>query len=152
MFLPASVREYHLLMKQKTKNILFLLSVFTCGIVLSWLTFTYAIELNQGNVADNYEYKGIIYRVNQTYNNPLSKEAQITLSIKQALAENPETAVLNLHITTVGSRITISGKAENKDQIQSAIDTALKIPGVKEVISTIVIDPNIQLSSGNQLL
>ena len=140
-------------MKQKVKNILFLLSVFTCGIVLSWLTFTYAIELNQGNnITDNYEYKGIIYRANKTYNNPLSKEAQITLSIKQALAENPETAFLNLHITTVGSRITISGKAENKDQIQSAIDTALKIPGVKEVISTVVIDPNIQMSSGNQLL
>ena len=139
-------------MKLNPKNIFFNISVFAFGITLSWLTFSFAVESNQANKIDNYEYKGIIYKSNKIYKYENSQEARLTLAIKQVLAQNPETSILNLNVTAVGSRITISGKAENKDQIQKAVNLTLAIPGVKEVISTVVIDPTIQISNSNQLL
>ena len=99
------------------------------------------------------EKLGIIYRSNKSCKTlMLDSETQLAQLVKEALTKNPKTATLNLNITTVGSRITISGKAENKKQIQSAIQTTLKVPGVKEVISTVVIDPKMQIASKDSLL
>ena len=97
---------------------------------------------------------GIVYKVKEISETriPELKGMSITESVKNALAENPGTSTLNLNIATVGSRITLSGKAEYKEQIISAVDCVLKIPGVKEVISTIVIDPEIYITGKSLLL
>ena len=135
------------------KNILKISSFILLGITISWLTFSLASDINIKNTSEtNLEKIGILYRSNETHKITKSHEAELTESIKQRLAVNPKTATLNLRISTVGSRITISGKAENKDQILSTIRTALKTPGVKEVISTVVIDPEIKITSKDPLL
>jgi len=110
----------------------------------------YAKNQTETNIND----AGIIYKVKETLETGLSglNGFSITESAKNALAENPATSTLNLNITTVGSRITLSGKAEYKEQITSAVDCVIKIPGVKEVISTVVIDPEIYITSKSPLL
>ena len=136
-------------MKDTIKTFLFI----TLGVLVSWLAFGQAIELNiKDKSQNNFEKIGIIYRSNDIHKISNSKESLLTEQIKKVLAENPKTAALDLNITTSGSRITISGKADNKDQIQSAIQATLKIPGVKEVISTVVVDPDGEISSKNSLL
>ena len=135
------------------KNILKISSFILLGIAISWLTLGLASDINIKNTSEtNLEKIGILYRSNEIHKITKSHEAELTESIKQRLAVNPKTATLNLRISTVGSRITISGKAESKDQILSAIRTALKTPGVKEVISTVVIDPEIKITSKDPLL
>lgn len=130
-----------------------IISFIFLGIAISWLTFGLALDLNPRNKSqNNLESVGVIYRANDTHKVTKSAEAELTELIKKSLAENPKTATLSLNITTVGSRITISGKAENKDQIKNAIQTALKIPGVKEVISTVVVDPAIEIAAKDPLL
>ena len=136
-------------MRSAIKTFLFI----TLGILVSWLAFGQATELNtKEKVGNNLEKIGIIYRLNETHQISSSKESILTEQIKKALAEDPRTATLNLNITTSGSRITISGKADNKEQIQSAVQDTLRIPGVKEVISTVVIDPGGEITSRNSLL
>ena len=123
------------------------------GIAISWMTFGFATELKIKNKIENgFEKAGIIYRCNESCENSKLIESELSQLVKQVLAENPKTATLNLNIVTVGSRITISGKAENREQIKSAVQTTLKIPGVKEVISTVVIDPDIEIAHKNSLL
>lgn len=136
-------------MKQMIKTSLLVIS----GIVVSWLTFGFAVELKIKNkVKNNLENIGVIYRANKICESTKSVEGELSQTIKQVLAKNPETATLNLNIVTVSSRITISGKAEDKKQIQSAIQTILNVQGVKEVISTVVVDPDIHIANKNTLL
>ena len=136
-------------MKLLFKNISFV----SLGVAISWLTLGLASDINIKNTSENnLEKIGILYRSNEIHKITKSHEAELTESIKQRLAVNPKTATLNLRISIVGSRITISGKAENRDQILSAIRTVRKIPGVKEVISTVVIDPEIKITSKDPLL
>lgn len=121
------------------------------GIAISWLTFGLASELNTKS-KNNLEDIGILYRANELYKNSKITEAAITILIREALAQNPKTSTLNLNITTVGSRVTISGKAEYKEQIQTVIQTALQIPGVREVISTVVVDHDIKIANKEAVL
>lgn len=135
------------------KSILKFGSFILLGVLISWLTFGLALDLNTVNKSENnLERIGIFYRSNEIHKSTRASEGTLTEKIKEHLAKNPKTATLNLNITTVGSRITISGKAENKEQIKSAIQTALKTPGVKEVISTVVIDPEVKITSEDPLL
>jgi osmotically-inducible protein OsmY len=121
------------------------------GVTISWITFGLSAELNTKN-KNTLEEIGIFYRANELYKNPKSSEAAITQIIKEALAQNPKTSTLNLNITTVGSRVTLSGKAEDREQIQTAIQIVLSIPGVKEVISTVVVDHDIKIANKEALL
>ena len=104
------------------------------------------------NSEENLESVGIIYRMNEKSMTTDVTEKELSTLIKEALATSPETATLNLSVVVVGSRITISGKAEEKGQIESAIKKALEVPGVKEVISTIVIDPETGLANNGSFL
>jgi len=121
------------------------------GVVISWLTFGLSAELNTKS-KNTLEEIGIIYRANELCKNSKSTEIAITQIIKEALAQNPKTSTLNLNITTVGSRVTLSGKAEDREQIQAAIQIVLSIPGVKEVISTVVVDHDIKIANKEALL
>lgn len=98
------------------------------------------------------EQVGIIYRSNGIQSMTRYVESELTREIKKALAENPRTSTLNLSVNIVGSRVTLSGKAESKDQIFNAIKTTLETPGVKDVVSTVVIDPDIQIAGKGSLL
>ena len=134
-----------------TKNLFFTILV----LALTSLIFSYSYELKPDKKLKNetdYEYVGIIYKLNNSCKTTFLGEENITEEIKKALAENPKTSGLNLTISTVGARITISGKAETREQIKSAIQTSLNIPGVNEVISTIIVDPNIRIASKGSLL
>ncbi|MBI1859017.1 MAG: BON domain-containing protein [Candidatus Melainabacteria bacterium] len=110
------------------------------------------ISFTSNKNQEDLENKGVIYRSNGYQEGTSILESELTHKIKQALAKNPNTAVLNLNVSTVGPRVTISGKAENTEQIKSAIDIVLDTPGVGEVISTVVVDPDIQIAGKGSLL
>ena len=133
---------------------IFLLLTFVI-FVCFFLSFKPECNLYAKNqIETNINDSGIIYKVKEIPETgiPELKEISITESVKNVLAENPRTSTLNLNIATVGSRITLSGKAEYKEQIISAVECVLKIPGVKEVISTVVVDPEIHITSKSSLL
>lgn len=66
--------------------------------------------------------KGVIYKENELITMTDMAESELAVKIKQALAENPRTSILNLSVNIVGSRVTLSGKAESGEQIQCAVE------------------------------
>lgn len=137
------------------RTILILLSVAVIGASANY----YLLGMGKNQILTSFnknqedlESMGVIYRSNDYQERTSILESELTHKIKQALAKNPDTSVLNLNVSTVGPRVTISGKAENTEQIKSAIDIVLDTPGVGEVISTVVVDPDIQIAGKGSLL
>jgi hypothetical protein len=52
-----------------------------------------------------------------------------------------------LHLTLSYSRLTIAGESSSTEQINKLIDTALEIPEISEIISTVIIKSDQQEES-----
>lgn len=100
----------------------------------------------------NLEKLGVYYKRSKKKSNRSISDVGISNTIKNILAEDPSTSSLDLNIKVVGARVTISGKAESKKQIKKIVDIALKTDGVREVVSTVIVDPHISTAGGNSFL
>jgi len=70
-------------------------------------------------------------------------DATITTRVKTALLNDPEVGGLRIDVDTALGVVTLSGVAKTKVEEQKAIAVARKIPGVKDVRSTLSINPGV---------
>lgn len=66
-------------------------------------------------------------------------DAAITARIKAQLARDKDLSVLDINVSTLGRKVTLSGKADSPQDVARAVDIALNTEGVKEVVSAIAI-------------
>ncbi|OGW50143.1 MAG: hypothetical protein A2Z50_06010 [Nitrospirae bacterium RBG_19FT_COMBO_42_15] len=66
-------------------------------------------------------------------------DAAITARIKTELAKDKGLSVLDINVSTLDRKVTLSGKVNSPQEVAKAVDIALNTKGVKEVVSAIVI-------------
>jgi hyperosmotically inducible protein len=70
-------------------------------------------------------------------------DATITTRVKTALLNDPEVGGLRIDVDTALGIVTLSGVARTRGEEQKAIAVARRIPGVKDVKSTLSINPGV---------
>ena len=68
-------------------------------------------------------------------------DATITTRVKTALLNDPEVGGLRIDVDTALGVVTLSGVAKTRAEEQKAVALARRIPGVKDVRSTLTINP-----------
>ncbi len=68
-------------------------------------------------------------------------DATITTRVKTALLNDPEVGGLRIDVDTALGVVTLSGIAKSRAEEQKAVAVARRIPGVKDVKSTLQINP-----------
>ncbi len=68
-------------------------------------------------------------------------DATITTRVKTALLNDPNVGGLRIDVDTTLGVVTLSGVARTPEEEQQAIAIARRIPGVKDVRSTLVVNP-----------
>ena len=68
-------------------------------------------------------------------------DATITTRVKTALLNDPEVGGLRIDVDTALGIVTLSGVAKSRAEEQKAVAVARRIPGVKDVKSTLSINP-----------
>ena len=64
-------------------------------------------------------------------------DARITTTIKAKLVADPDLSAISISVTTTDGKVTLSGSVTSPDKIAKAIQLAMAVDGVKEVVSTI---------------
>lgn len=68
-------------------------------------------------------------------------DATITTRVKTALLNDPNVGGLRIDVDTTMGVVTLSGVARTPSEEQQAVAIARRIPGVKDVKSTLVVNP-----------
>ena len=68
-------------------------------------------------------------------------DATITARVKTSLINEPDVAAARIDVDTFKGVVTLSGRVKSKDEEARAIAAARKIQGVKDVKSTLQIEP-----------
>lgn len=68
-------------------------------------------------------------------------DATITTRVKTALLNDPDVGGLRIDVDTTMGVVTLSGVARTPSEEQQAVAIARRIPGVKDVKSTLVVNP-----------
>jgi hyperosmotically inducible protein len=68
-------------------------------------------------------------------------DATITARVKTALLNDPEVGGLKIDVDTTLGVVTMSGIVKSRAEEQRAVQLARGIPGVREVRSTLVVEP-----------
>ena len=68
-------------------------------------------------------------------------DATITTRVKTALLNDPDVGGLRIDVDTTMGVVTLSGVARTPDEEKQAVAIARRIPGVKDVKSTLVVNP-----------
>jgi hypothetical protein len=67
-------------------------------------------------------------------------DVTITASIKSKFAASPEVSALSIDVDTTDGRVTLSGKVNSAEEVNRAVEIASTVEGVRQVISTLLID------------
>jgi hyperosmotically inducible periplasmic protein len=68
-------------------------------------------------------------------------DATITTRVKTALLNDPEVGGLRIDVDTFKGVVTLSGRVKSKEEEAKALGLARKIDGVKDVKSTLQVQP-----------
>jgi hyperosmotically inducible protein len=68
-------------------------------------------------------------------------DATITTRVKTALLNDPQVGGLRIDVDTTMGVVTLSGVAKSQEEEQQAVAIARRIPGVKDVKSTLQVNP-----------
>jgi osmotically-inducible protein OsmY len=71
----------------------------------------------------------------------MNTDKQITENVIQALLWDARLSPVRLDVETFDGRVTLNGRVDNFHKKWSAIDTAMKVSGVLEVIDEIIVEP-----------
>ncbi len=66
-------------------------------------------------------------------------DAAITARIKAQLARDKGLSLLDINVSTLNRKVTLSGKANSPQEVAKAVDIALNTDGVKEVVLEIAV-------------
>ena len=69
-------------------------------------------------------------------------DATITTRVKTALLNDPQVGGLRIDVDTTLGVVTLSGVARSAAEEQQAVAIARRVPGVRDVKSTLVINPD----------
>jgi hyperosmotically inducible protein len=70
-------------------------------------------------------------------------DATITTRVKTALLNDPDVGGMRIDVDTALGVVTLSGVAKTRNEEQKAVAVARRIPGVKDVKSTLQINPGL---------
>ena len=73
-------------------------------------------------------------------------DATITTRVKTALLNDPQVGGMRIDVNTTQGVVTLSGVAKSRDEEQKAVEVARRTPGVKDVRSTLVVNPGQSLA------
>ncbi len=73
-------------------------------------------------------------------------DATITTRVKSALLNDPQVGVLRIDVSTTGGIVTLSGNVNSGAEQDRAVQIARRVPGVKEVKSTLTVGQSLVLS------
>ena len=68
-------------------------------------------------------------------------DATVTTRVKTSLLNDPDVGGLRIDVDTFKGVVTLSGRVKSKDEEAKAVALARKISGVKEVKSTLLVQP-----------
>ena len=69
----------------------------------------------------------------------VSDDAELSLKVRQALRDAPQTAVLNIDVSTISEdTVKLSGFVSNDATIYEAERIANKVPGVRLVVNSLI--------------
>jgi hyperosmotically inducible periplasmic protein len=68
-------------------------------------------------------------------------DARITAAIKAKLVSDPDLSALSISVNTTAGVVTLSGPVDSTEDIGKAVLLAMKIDGVREVVSTLQVRP-----------
>jgi len=68
-------------------------------------------------------------------------DATITTRVKTALLNDPVVGGMRIDVDTFKGVVTLSGRVKSQDELNTAVALARKIDGVKDVKSTLQIEP-----------
>jgi hyperosmotically inducible protein len=68
-------------------------------------------------------------------------DATITTRVKTALLNDPAVAGLKIDVDTFQGLVTLSGRVESRDEESKAVAIARRTPGVRDVKSTLQVNP-----------
>jgi len=69
-------------------------------------------------------------------------DTRTTAAIKVKLAADPELSVLQISVDTTGGLVTLAGKVKSPELVDKAIALAKSVDGVREVKSTLQVNPD----------
>jgi hyperosmotically inducible protein len=67
----------------------------------------------------------------------VASDSWITTKVKSKLAADKAASVTKIHVKTVDGVVTLTGKANSKDDAERAVQEATNIQGVKSVVNNI---------------
>lgn len=68
-------------------------------------------------------------------------DARITTTIKAKLAQKNAASTLNISVSTTDGHVTLAGQVKTHEEAHAAVQEAMTVQGVREVISTIRVRP-----------
>jgi hyperosmotically inducible protein len=69
-------------------------------------------------------------------------DATITTRVKTALLNDPDVGGLSIDVDTFKGSVTLSGRVKSKAEEAKAIQIAQRMPGVRDVKSTLQVEPS----------
>lgn len=99
-----------------------------------------AIQLAQDTDGVQEVISNIKIKETSTANNVISDSA-ITAAIKSKYLADSKVKGLQIHVTTINGKVTLTGQVPNDDMEENAIAIARDTDGVKEVISKLEVKP-----------
>jgi len=100
-----------------------------------------SLNLSSDSIKDELSRTGQVVRKKaEEVGNKISDataDARITTTIKAKLVADPDLSAISISVTTTDGKVTLSGSVTSPDKIAKAIQLAMAVDGVKEVVSTI---------------
>jgi hyperosmotically inducible periplasmic protein len=70
-----------------------------------------------------------------------TEDGRTTAAIKTKLAVDPELSALDISVDTTDGRVTLAGRVPSPEHVSKAVQLALEVDGVHEVVSTLQVRP-----------
>jgi osmotically-inducible protein OsmY len=113
-----------------------------------------AHDLRLDNLRDELSKTGRVIRKKASHAGEViadkANDAKVTAQIKTKFATEPAVSASNISVDTTDGIVTLSGKAHSIDEVAKAMQIALDVEGVSQVVSTIQVAGNVTPAANPQ--
>ena len=100
-----------------------------------------SMDFSTDKIKDELARTGqVVRRKAETVGNAIADataDARITTTIKAKLVADPDLSALSISVSTTAGRVTLSGSVSSPEKIAKAMQLAMGVDGVQEVVSTL---------------
>lgn len=104
-----------------------------------------SLNLTPDNIKDELARTGqVVRRKAESVGNSIADataDARITTTIKAKMVADPDLSALSISVGTTAGRVTLSGTVSSPEKIAKAMQLAMGVDGVHEVVSTLQVKP-----------